>query len=328
MTDEILFKYISDQANDGEKRKVQEWAAISEERKKELSRMKNSWVLASLDNEIDPKIKEREIQLILDKIRAINKKTGLKNLRIKWLKYAAAIVLITGLSGISGYFIFNSKLSNSGFTEIIVLKGERSTVLLPDGSSVQLNGGSSLKFNPSYQPGKRKVILSGEAFFKVHHDKAHPFIVETNKNYKVEVLGTSFNVSAYDDDKIITTYLETGKVKISIEGHEPVFLNPEEVASFEKSSGKMNKELAGDHRFSDWTKGILNFQGETIEELAKKLERRFDIEIVFGDSEVKNHVYSGSIKDEELNTVLEALDYLSAFEYKRDGKVVTLYTKK
>lgn len=328
MTDEIIFKYITDQANDREKLEVQEWVAISEERKQELARMKNSWVLASLNNEIDPIVKEREIQLILNRIGEMNKKVNSKILRIKWLKYAAAILFAVGLSGSFGYFISSSQYFNSGFTEIIVPKGERSKVVLPDGSSVQLNSGSQLKFKPNFQAGKRVVQLEGEAFFEVTHDKAHPFVVETDNNYEVEVLGTSFNVCSYSDDETITTYLENGKVKISIDGGKEIFLKPSEFLQFERSTGNTIKQTMNDHRFLDWTVGILNIQGETIEELSKKLERRFDIEIIFGDDEVKNHTYSGSIKDEDLNNVLSALEFLSALNYKRDGRVVTLFSRK
>jgi ferric-dicitrate binding protein FerR (iron transport regulator) len=145
---------------------------------------------------------------------------------------------------------------------------------------------------------------------------------------EVEVLGTSFNVCSYSDDKTITTYLESGKVKISINGKEDIFLTPSEVLKFEKSTGKVTTRTIDDHCFSDWTKGMLNIKGETIEELAKKLERRFDVEIQFGDSEVQNHTYSGTIQDENLNTVLEALKFASSLNYKQNGKIVTIYSLK
>ena len=328
MTDEILFKYISDQADDKEKQAVRQWASVSEKRQQELFRMKNSWILSGLESEIDPVKKEKAIQLIMDKISAINKKENFKKRWVKRFKYAAVILLIVGVSGVSGYFISNFTSSNSGFTEIIVPKGERSKVVLPDGSKVQLNGGTQLKFESTFQTGKRKVFLNGEAFFEVTHDKFHPFVVETNNMFHVEVLGTTFNVSAYSDDKAITTYLETGKVKISIDGEDNIILTPKEVLRFEKAGGKITKQTINDHRFSDWTKGILNIKGETIEELAKKLERRFDIQIIFGDDDVRAHTYSGSIKDENLNTILEALKFTSALNYERNNKAVIIYSRK
>ncbi len=326
MTDNLLFKYISDQADEDEKQAVREWAAIDEKRQLELSRMKNSWILAGLENEIDPVKKELAIRQIMDKIKVLKKKDSSGTLWIKWFKYAAAIMLIIGLSGISGYFISTSKFSNSGFTEIIVPNGERSKVVLPDGSTVQLNSGTQLKFKSVFLSGKRKVFLDGEAFFEVTHDKSRPFVVETNNKLKVEVLGTAFNVCSYDDDKIITTYLETGKVKISIDGGKDIFLRPSEMLSFEKQSGKTKKRTIDDHHFSDWTRGILNIKGETIEKLAKKLERRFDIQILFGDDEVRNHIYSGSIKDEDLETVLEAIKFASSLKYTHNGKIITIYS--
>jgi ferric-dicitrate binding protein FerR (iron transport regulator) len=170
--------------------------------------------------------------------------------------------------------------------------------------------------------------LEGEAFFDVTHNKSKPFVVETKNNLQVEVLGTTFNVSSYADDNAITTYLKSGKVKINIEGEEAIFLKPSEVLKFEKANGIAVKQAIDDERYFDWTKGILNINGETIEEFAKKLERRFDIEIIFGDNEVPNHNYSGSIKDEDLNTVLAALEYLSSLNYKKEGRVVTLFSKK
>ena len=326
MTDELLFRYVSGQAGDDEKKEVWKWVALSEERERELSRMINSWVLASLNNEYDRFKKEQAIQLIMEKISALNKKPVRKIIQIKWLKQAAVILVVIGLTSL-GYFLSNMQISQSGYTEIIVPKGERSKVVLPDGSTVQINGGSQLRLEPSFQTGKRKVHLEGEAFFDVTHDKSHPFLVETS-NLQVEVLGTSFNVCSYSDDRTITTYLESGKIKISIDGKEDIFLAPSEVLKFEKATGEITMNTIEDHRFSDWTKGILNIQGETIEELAKKLERRFDVEINFGDDEVRNHTYSGSIKDTNLETILEALKFASSLNYEQNEKAVTLYSLK
>jgi ferric-dicitrate binding protein FerR (iron transport regulator) len=263
----------------------------------------------------------------LDKIRLIGKKDHQKTRRLELLKYAAIVLLIVGLSGSIGYFISRSTIPDSGYAGIVVPNGERSKVILPDGSTVQLNGGSELKFSPVFRSGKRTVFLEGEAFFDVTHDRSHPFIVETG-NLQIKVLGTRFNVSSYPDDQIITTYLEEGKVEITIGGKDGTLLKPSEVLEFDRMDGKASKKVINDHRFSDWTRGVLNIKGETIEELAKKLERRFDIRIAFGDDEVRKRVYSGSIKDESLDTVLEALRFASSLQYEKQGKRVLLYSLK
>jgi len=327
MTDEILFKYISGQATPDETKEVLDWTEVSEDRKKELSRLKNIWIIAGLDNEIEHIKKDEEISHIWNIIREINTREQNKNFRLRWMKYAAAILLLVSFSGTIGYFISNSgSKSNSEFTEIYVPKGERSTVVLPDGSTVQLNSDSHLKFRSSFSSTEREVKLEGEGFFNVTHDKSRPFVVETPV-LQVEVLGTIFNVSSYPNDSIVTTFLQTGKVKINSNKSDATYLNPNEAFTYNKTTHQSSKSNIQDQRFIDWTKGILTIKEETIGELSRKLERRFNIRIVFGDNEVKNHMYTGSIKDEDLNTLLEALTFASSIQYKRNGDTITLFSK-
>lgn len=324
MNDELLYKYISGQAEPEEHKLVSNWAEGSENRKEEIHRLKNIWILAGLENEIDPEIKANEIDRIWSIIRQMNLNTKSASLRLKFLKYAAVIILVIGLSGTIGFFISTGiSKSEVQYTEIIVPKGERSSVVLPDGSTVQLNSDSKLKFLSSFNSGKRKVILSGEAFFSVSHDKSHPFLVETT-SLQIEVLGTKFNVSSYPNDKLITAFLESGKVKITSLGSDNVMLSPNEAFVFNKSSHESRKLVMSDYRLMDWTKGVMTINGETIGELAKKIERRFNVEIKFKDDEVKNHIYTGSINDQDLNTVLEALKFASSIKYYREGDKIIL----
>jgi ferric-dicitrate binding protein FerR (iron transport regulator) len=327
MTDEILFKYVAGQTNSDETKAVQQWMLESEARKKELARLKNIWIISGLENEIDQQDKQKEIERIWNLIRQMNPGKKEKTRRINLLRFAAGIALLIGISGTVGYFISNSR-SNSKpvYTEIFVPKGERSTVILPDGSTVQLNSDSHLKYTAAMSSGKRQINLEGEGFFQVRHDESRPFVVET-PSVKIEVLGTSFNVSSYPNDSLTTTYLQSGKVKITDQKGDGIQLSPEEAFVFNRITQESQKIKIQDKRFTDWTQGILTVNGETIGELAKKLERRFNITINFGDQDVKNHVYSGSIKDEDLNTLLEALTFASSIDYQQKGNTITLFSK-
>lgn len=264
------------------------------------------------------------------KIKELNNRAKKKSLRLKWIRYAAAVLIVIGLSGTMGIYISKNYLAfPADYTKVIVDKGERSTIVLPDGSTVKLNCGSQIKFLPNFNSfNKREVVLQGEGYFNVTHDKSNPFIVKTS-DLEIEVLGTTFNVSSYSDDSVIETFLESGKVRINHIGDaESVTLLPFESLRFNKATGKYLKYSLSNQRLSDWTKGILTIKGETIEELAKKLERRFDVKIFFGDDKVQNHVYSGSIKDENLSIVLEALKFASSLNYDINGEIVTLSSKK
>lgn len=326
MTDELLYNYISGQTNAEESRIVQHWAQESEKRKQELARLKNVWVLAGLETEIDPGIKNSEIERIWNIIRELNQKKQKQTLRIRIARYAAAILLLVGLSGTLGYYISNRlSISHTELTEIIVPKGQRSSIVLPDGSKVQLNSDSRLKF-VSFQTGKRKVILDGEGFFQVTHDQSRPFVVEAH-GIEVEVLGTTFNVSSYPNDSVVTTYLVNGKVKISNQ-KDKVILSPSEAYQYNRTTHESSKMKVPDERFSNWTKGVLAIEGETIAELSKKLERRYNVQILFADEEVKQHIYTGSIRDENLTVVLEALEFASSIKFKQKGDSITLYSKR
>ncbi len=328
MTKELLFKYISGQATQKEINVVRDWSSESEKRKRELSELKNIWILASLDNTVDEQKKKSEIRKIMARIHKLNIKDRKKKVKTYWLKYAALALFLIGLSGSIGYFISSFKrdsISAKSYTEITTPNGERSNVVLPDGSRVNLNACSVLKFTPSFISQKREVILQGEAFFRVKHDDSHPFVVKTD-NLKIEVLGTSFNVSNYPQDSLITTFLEKGKVQVYLEGNN-IVLNPREVLEYNKVSGRFSKSVVADNHLSDWTRGILTVKGETIEELAKKLERKFDVQFVFGDEEVEKHIYTGSIKDDDINVVLEALGFASSLKFKRENDIVYLYSK-
>jgi transmembrane sensor len=329
MTNELLVKYIIGQTNQKETEDVLNWVKVSEEREEEIAQLKNIWIMTGLENEVDPLLKNNEIERILKIINEFDLTREKKINFAKILQYAAGILLIVGLSASAGYFFSQKSIvSDQKYTEIYVPKGERSSVHLPDGSVVQLNSDSRLRFISTLNHlGKRRVSLSGEGFFDVKHDSLHPFIVETS-NFEIEVLGTSFDVSCYPNDSLNTTFLQKGKVKINQDNTDAIILKPNELYQYDKTTMHSNKKKIQDHRYLDWTQGRFTIRGETIGELAKKLERRYNINIVFGDAESKNHMYSGTIKDGDLNTVLDALTYASTIKFEHRGNTIILYSKK
>lgn len=325
MTDQLLFNYISGQAVPIEILAVQEWMDGSENRKIELARLRNIWILAGLENEIDPISRERETERIWNIIRSLNEKEQRRNLFIRLSKYAAIFLFFMCISGVVGYYISDSsKHSDNSFSEIIVPKGQRSTVVLLDGSKVQLNSDTHLKF-VKFDTHQRIVRLEGEGYFDVTHDPSRPFTIETS-TIRVEVLGTSLNVTSYEDDPCMTTYLSSGKVKITDQAGN-VILNPSEAYTYNKVTHESTKRKISDQRYSSWTRGIMVIEKETIGSLAKRIERRFNVKVVFGDNEVQNHVYTGTIGDQDLSTILKALEFASSIKYKHNGDTVSLFSK-
>ncbi len=325
----LLIKYITGQATGEETGLVRKWTAKSEDNRQDLEQLKNCWILSGLDREINEVEKNREIQKILQRIKQ-EKQQHIRAYRIRIIQYAAALLVLISFSFLLKFFLPSRLPSGTQgqLSEIIVSKGERSRLILPDGSSVRLNGDSRLKFPASFNRENRIVYLEGEAFFDVEHKDGIPFTVKIS-NISIEVMGTKFNVSGYKEDPCILAYLETGKIKITDSGQKGKrwILSPREAFMIDKESGNFSLTRISDSRYLDWTKGILTVKGETIRNLAKKLERRFNVTIRFKDKKVGDHIYSGSIKDEELATVLEALKFTSSLNYTINEDTVTIQSK-
>ncbi|WP_163711322.1 FecR family protein [Mangrovibacterium lignilyticum] len=329
MNEDTLYRYVTGQSNESEKAEVERLSLESEEFRKELNRLQNIWILAGIENELDDEFIQVEIEKILSRIEVNPTPNRIRMTNLSILKYAAVLVVAVLVSGTIGYFASNifSRSSTSQTTEVIVARGERSTVVLPDGSEVKINSGSTLRFPASFNGSKREVSLVGEAFFSVKKNPDKPFVVESGK-LKVEVLGTQFNQCNYCEECVASTYLKSGKVKLVLNGKERIYMSPNDLVRVD-NRGHYEKVKVADDYYMDWTRGIFTVRGETIESLAIRLERLFDIQVHFGDEEVRRHTYSGSMKDDNLGNILEALEYASSLKYKWNEKnrKVTFYSR-
>ena len=191
------------------------------------------------------------------------------------LKYAAVIVIIFSLGLVSRQFLFPDYLTSmEGFNEIYVPNGEQARLVLADSSKVWLNSGTKFRFPKSFDGKYRNVSVSGEAFFEVHKGKS-PFVVST-KYGDIKVLGTKFNVMAYNNQQFQTT-LSEGKIEFyNSSGRRSI--NPGQQLRISKS-GSFEIEPVDHWQVSSWTEGIVSFAREPLSEVFKKLERHYNIKI-------------------------------------------------
>ncbi len=215
-----------------------------------------------------------------------------------------------------------NKKDREAINQIIIPYGKRSEITLSDGTHIWLNSGSKLSYPSLFNPGSREVYLSGEAFFEVSTDKTRPFYVIC-RDFRVKVLGTKFNISAYNEDSITRTVLLEGKVTASRNKlfAKEVDLMPGEEILFDKTGGDMVKKKVDIRLYTSWINGYLLFENESTDEVFKKLERYYNQEIKF-ERPHSNSSFSGKLDlADDLNTVLENISFTSSLTISKQDSI-------
>lgn len=193
-----------------------------------------------------------------------------------WMKATAVVLLLLATNFF--WFHYTDQLtdtytSQQNYYEIKVSDGSRTGIELPDGTKVTLNAGSVLRYYRSFGISDRRVQLRGEGYFEVAKNREIPFLVNTD-GLQVQVVGTVFNVSAYENDKYITVDLMEGKVNLNVADAGSVCqLCPNERAVYNRLTLKMSKSHVNALKAAEWIKGQLIFDNESFEDIVRKLER-------------------------------------------------------
>jgi ferric-dicitrate binding protein FerR (iron transport regulator) len=194
--------------------------------------------------------------------------------------------------------------------------GQKSKIVLADGTEVWLNSESTLRIPVSESSSSRNVELTGEAYFKVTKNTEVPFIVKTKAN-DVEVYGTEFNVMAYADFNRTETTLVNGKVKIRRDNNEFI-MEPGQTLVFSKN--KFTKKMGRVEQAVSWKDEKFYFDAIPFSELVVRLERWYNVEIEISDTNLKSRLYSGVFKNEEtIWQVLDVVEKTSPIHYERKG---------
>ena len=181
-------------------------------------------------------------------------------------------------------------------------------IVLADGSRVWLNAGSSLRYPEAFSRDERKVFLSGEAYFEVEHDESTPFIVNTEV-MDLQVLGTSFNIKAYDNENTVVTTLVSGKIRQEFPNvGKKIVLTPSRQSVFDRVSGKLETKQADIQETLAWREGKIIANNERLEDIFRQLSRWYDFKVVYTLPSLKDiRFYLHSNRYAEVRTILEHL---------------------
>ena len=209
------------------------------------------------------------------------------------------------------------------YNTLEIPRGGAYSLQLADGTKVMLNSESRLRFPQSFTGDSREVFLDGEGYFQVAKDAGKPFIVHCS-DYKVRVLGTTFNISAYPGDDVSMTTLVEGRVNVE-RGDTRVLLTPGVMASVTRS-GISTREVEVESYIS-WTKDQFSFSEERLVDLLKKISRWYDVDFVFDDPEIEEYKFSGFIpRYENITAVLQIMEQAANVTFKTiDNKKIKVY---
>lgn len=318
MTDELLFKYFSNEASAEEVAQIEQWLEEDPARQSEFDSahyLFNAMILHS------DELSKMTTPGALEKT---SRKSKVRRLVYRYAAAAAAVVI----AGLSGVFVereinYNKMTAQTNVLEVPA--GQRMSVTLSDGTQVQLNGNSRIAYPVIFSRKQRNVKLSGEAFFEVKHDERHPFIVETFAS-KVEVLGTRFNVYADEASEYFSTALVDGKVKVTTndETAEQVVLAPDEMVKFVNNHLVVTKVDA--ENLISWTEGYINLADTDFESLMHRFENVYGVKIVIERETMPEIGYkSGKIRvSEGVNFALKLLQHECKFTYTENYETNTI----
>lgn len=320
----IIAKSLTENLDDKEFKELNEWKMASKENLSEYNDFIELWIKSgslTLPSTINHHNAFKKIRI----------NSGLNSSPKRWIniavQVAAVLVLSIILSGVYVNLTNDRKVqisSNSAYLpiyhEIKAAFGTQAKVELADGTVVFLNSGSKLRFPQTFDnQEQRKVLLDGEGYFAVTKNSDQPFVVQVNK-LDIKVLGTTFNVEAYNDNPIVNIALVEGSLMLqeqSESGNKDLMhLLPNQVATLNKSDNVISKtDVADLYKYTAWIDGRIVFYNDPIETVVNKLGKWYNVDISIADKRLENYRFTGTFIDESLEQILNILSLTSPMTY-------------
>lgn len=287
----IIQKYLQGKTTEEENIQLKEWLEQSPENKKRLFAEKDIWDTYGYHSNRKQYEVAPELEILKRRIPA-----GKTISLIDLMKIAAVLLVTFGLGWSTQYISLtgSQQIAEVTMQEVFVPKGQVNQIFLADGTRIWINSETKLTFPSVFGEKERNVKLNGEAFFEVAKDRKRPFRVELN-GQQIEVLGTSFNVRAYENSNKIETTLSTGQIRLQT-GDQTVILKPGEQSLFNKAEGQVVVSKVNPVTFCSWKDGRFEFQNEDLIEVFKIVERWYDVEITVDAAYFNGMHFSGAIK--------------------------------
>lgn len=307
--EQLLPGYFNGILTEADKATVEIWKDLSQQNQEIFSQSEKVWQLLHQLSEMKRYDPQKALQQVNQKI---NQSTSQRWWNL-WQKVAAILViplLITAVWLSLGKTRTELIVESPTWQTFSTPPGVKSMFYLPDSTVVWLNSSSSISFPSNFTGRFRQVDAQGEVFFDVRKNTEQPFIVSLGKIH-ARVLGTRFNVINYDREDRTEIILQSGKIELCTGAYDHPrslsVLNPGELAHYNKSGNTINILTVDTGKYVAWIDGKLIFKDDPMEEVIRKLNRWFNVEIEVADQAILDYVYTATFQDEPIDQIMELL---------------------
>lgn len=310
---EILYKFFEGTASIEEGMKIKAWMEESPANKQTFHKERKLFDAILLNGKVSPdsrKVKNTPFRKITQS---------------QWFRMAGIVILTLFINYL--YQAYKNSRIEEHMCTISVPAGQRANITLPDGTNVWLNARTTMQYPCTFNNRQRTVTLNGEAYFDVSKDKNKPFVVQT-KLYNIEVLGTKFNVNAYEEQKEFETALMQGHVRvISQTRHkQSINLSPEQKVFLE--NGKLHLAAIKDHDPYRWKEGLICFKETAFADIMKDFEKYYGIQIEIHNKNVLKYYFTGKFRQSDgIDYALRVLRNDISFDFEKDNEKQVIYIR-
>lgn len=329
--DELIANYLTEGLDKNALDELKTWIAASAENQQYFIRQREIWFSAVSREAASVYDKDKAFENCRNRVESQKEiqSTSRRGFSLSALwRYAAVVAIIIAVGCIS-YWQGEVNVKDT-FADISVEAplGSKTKLYLPDGTLVWLNAGSRMTYSQGFGVDNRKVELEGEGYFEVKRNEKIPFFVKT-KDLQLQVLGTKFNFRDYPEDHEVVVSLLEGKVGLNnlLREEKEAVLSPDERAVLNKANGLLTVESVTASNASQWTDGYLFFDEELLPDIAKELERSYNVKIHIANDSLKTFRFYGNFvrREQNIQEVLEALASTEKMQYKIEERNITIY---
>lgn len=314
-TDEaLLLRYFAGEVSRDEIQEVERWIALSEENKKLARQIRYlSFAARTVDT-----LKRTDARTALKKVRGRMRQRQ----QVQWgqrIQRMAAFLAVPLLLSTLYLYLHSRDGDAPGFIEVRTNPGMVTAIVLPDSSRVWLNSESYLKYPARFTGNERKVVLRGEGYFSVRKNPESRFTVQTPHHTCIRVLGTEFNVEAYEKEQEVNTTLVSGKVSFrydSANGTERVDLSPGEKITYNSVLRSASVSQAAVLSDISWKDGKIILYRTSLEKALHMLSKRFNVEFTIADPALKEYSFTGTFVHQRLDRILEHFRLSSGIRFR------------